>query len=128
MDESRPTRIALRHPSGAERQESPPGARAVSLGGAIDDVEEDVEVAHGAEESADGPEVGSITQCRIALEPIPEDAPGRAHPPRGDAHRVELLRILAGHRARDADEHPREVEPEHLAPGLGPRVAAVHAG
>ena len=61
---------------------------------------------------------------RIALRPAgperrAEDAPRGALPARRDAHRVELLGVLAGARAGLAGEHPGEVEAHDLAAGLG---------
>lgn len=92
------------------------------------DLEQDVQVADRPEAGPGLAQVAHVAAPRLALEAVAEDPPGSAHPARGDAHGVDLLGILAGDDPGHARQHPREVEAEHLASRLGPRIVAADAG
>jgi hypothetical protein len=92
-----------------------------------EDLKQDVEVPDRPEPGPDLAKISATTACRVAFEPIAEHPPGGTHPTSGNAHRVNLLWVLAREDARHTREHPREVEAEDLTTGLGPRVVAADA-
>ena len=57
-----------------------------------------------------------------------EDPPRRAHPARGDPHRVDLLDVLPREDAGHARERPGEVEAEDRAPGRRPPIGRPEIG
>ena len=87
-------------------------------------LDEDVQIAHRPQPRGEVAEPPTHSARPIEPESIAKDAPGRAHPARGDAHAMEVLDPETGPRPFLAGEHPREVEPEHFAAGLGEEVVA----
>ena len=122
------TCLAPSVPGPKERHQAGPAPLAPVNAVVRQDLEQDVEVADRAEPCPDHAEVAHVAATRLALEPVTKHAPGGTHPARRDAHRVDFLGVLARDHARHAGEHPREVEAQDLASGLGPRVVAKDAG
>ena len=77
---------------------------------------EDVEVAHRAQRASRAAQAFEDGAHRLAVKILVEDPQGHAHAPRGDAHDVQLLRILAETRAGLVLEHARL----HAAHAHGP--------
>ena len=98
------------------------------LGERLDRDEEDVEIADGTEPGGDGAQSPPEARRALRPEPVAEDAPGGAHPTGRDAHRVELLGLLALPGPGLAGDHPGQVEAEDLAAGLGMEVLGGDAG
>ncbi len=127
-DEIDAARLPLRAPCGEERLEAGALAGAPLVAVGRQDLDQDVEVPDVAQPGPDVAKLAAIAPPRIALEPVAEDPPRGAHPPRRDAHRVHLLGVLAGDDAGHAREHLRQVEAQDLAPGFRPRIVGPQAG
>ena len=121
-DEIDAARLPLGTPRREERLEAGALAGAALRSVGHDDLDEDVEVPDGAQASPDVAQLAAIAPSLLALEPVTEDPPRGAHPAGRDAHRVDLLGVLPGDDAGHPGQHPREVEVQDLAPGLGPRI------
>ena len=97
---------------------APGRRRRHARGVGVEPFEQHVQVAHRAQRRATTRELAHVAR----LDPGPvgaiEHPPHGAHPPRRDAHLVELLDVLAGTGAGLRREHPGEVHPEHLAARL----------
>ena len=112
------------------QQRRQPGAAvlAATNGVAGHDLEKDIEVPDRTESSPDRAEVAAVATHRLTLEPVAEDSPGGTHAASRDAHRVDVLRVLASNDTRHAREQPGKVEPQDPATGLCPLVIAADAG
>ena len=127
-DEQDPRVVAVLAPVGQQRLERALlGDRQVGPV-EVGRLEQDVEVAHGPEPRRDLAQAVAVALRPAGPERRPEDPPGRPLPAGRDAHRVELLGVGAGARARLAREHPGEVEAHDLAAGLGDVVVGGDAG
>ena len=114
----------MRPASRCARQSSRSGCSAVrSSAGKVGAVllerdDEHVDVAHGAELARHVAQPVAELARAVRTEAIAEHAPGRPHPPGGDAHAVKLFRILAEARSGLTGDETREMEPQHLAARL----------
>ena len=89
---------------------------------------EDVEVAHGAEHAAGAAKPLEHRPQHVRVQVVGEHAKRHAHAPRGDAHVVQLLGVLAQPRTLFVLEHLGEVELERLGGRLRHRVGRQHVG
>ena len=89
---------------------------------------EDVEVADGAQHTAGAAEPLEHRPQHVRVEVVGEHAQRHAHAARGDAHVVQLLRVLPQPRALLVLEHLGEVEAERLDGRLGHRVRRSDVG
>ncbi len=122
------TDVTLGPPRRAHRLERGglPGRSMLGVG--AEDLEHDIEVANRPEAGTDEPKVAAIGASSPDLEPVPEHSPCRSDAATRDAHRVDLFGILAADHPGDVGEHPRQVEADHLAPGLGPAILDKQVG
>ena len=116
-------RRTLGDPGLEQRRQGGPLSLRATLAGLREDPDLDVEVADLPELGAEDLQLADVVAHDRALERVTEDPPAGTDATAGHAHGVDLFRVLAGDRARDASEHPRHVEAQDLPPGLGPGVA-----
>ena len=114
--------LALAAPAGAQRLDrlSPGSGQFGDV--AVEVLEQHVDVAHLAQGTGDAAELLDVAPLHLGSIGAVEDAPGRTHPPRGDAHPVEVLDVLAATRAGLEVQHPRQMHAQDLAPGFTKRV------
>ena len=95
LDEQPATVLALLAPGREERLEAVPVAGRQRRGERLGGIDQHVEIADGAEPGRDGPQPPPELRGPVGPEAVAEDPPGRPHPARRDAHRMELLGVLA---------------------------------
>ena len=91
-------------------------------------LDQDVEIPHAAQVGRHELEAAPVAVGAIEVEGVTEDPPRRPLAAGGDAHPVQLLRVLADAGAGLAGDHPGQVEAEDLAAGLGQVVVREDAG
>ncbi len=110
--------VAMEPPRAQERLERPllgdREVRPIGVGG----LDQDVEVADGAEPRRDLPQAAAMLLRPLRPERLAEDPPGRALAARRNPHPVEILGVDAVACPGLLGDHPREVEAEDLAPRL----------
>ena len=128
LDQHHAGGVALDAPGLQERLEGPGlGSGLPALVG-LAGLDQDVEVAHGAEVAGHQLEASPVALGPLEVEGVAEDPPRRPLAARRDAHPVQLLGVLADAGAGLARDHPGEVEAEDLAAGLGQVVVGEDAG
>ena len=119
---------AIGRPGLDERQHGGPFSLRATLPMGGHDGQLDIDITHGPEPVPEHPQPGHVVADDWTLVGAAEDPPRGADPSSRDPHVVNGFGVLAGHRGRHARQHPREVEAEHLATGLGPGIGGGDLG